>query len=133
MAAKRKITIKRKPKEAVEVKEEVKVEEVKKTEEVEVKDEDVMEEVVKQVKRIQKDEVMWTVWWTAITKPKWRIKFEAQMWAYPMYLVPEDIKRYLKSKGLTTECYKKSKEWLEKRHVDMEIVERLKKFLTERN
>lgn len=121
MAAKRKITINRKPKE--EVKEEVKV----------VEEETVMEEVVKEVKKIQEKEVMGTVWGTAITKPKWRIVFEAQMWAYPMYKVPEEIRKYLIKKGLTTEVYKKDKEWLEKHHVDMEMVQKLKDFLTRRD
>lgn len=121
MPAKRKITIKRKPK----------VEEPK----VEIKEEEeVMEEVVKEVKRIQNDEnVMGTVGGTAITKPKWRIVFEAQMWAYPMYKVPEEIRKYLVKKWLTTEVYKKSKEWLEKHHVDLEMVEKLKEFLTRRD
>jgi hypothetical protein len=33
---------------------------------------------------------------------------------------------------LTTEVYKKSKEWLEKHNVDLKMVEKLKDFLTER-
>lgn len=120
MPAKRKIVIKKKPK----------VEEPK----VEIKEEDeVMEEVVEEVKKIQEREVLGTIWWTEITKPKWRIVFEAQMWAYPMYMVPEEIRKYLQKKGLTTEVYKKSKEWLEKHHVDLEMVEKLKEFLTRRD
>lgn len=133
MATKRKITINRKPKETKEVEEVKEIKEVKKVEEVdEVDEEDVMEEVKKQVKKIQKQEILWTIGWTAITKPKWRIVFEAQMWAYPMYKIPVEIRRYLKNKWLTTEVYKKSKEWLEKHHVDMKMVEKLKEFLTSR-
>ena len=128
--AKRKITINRKPK-AVEEVEEVKVEVEKVEPEVNV--EEVMEEVKEEVKKIQKREVMWTIWGTEITKPKWRIVFEAQMWAYPMYRLPDEIRKYLVKKGLTTEVYKKNKEWLEKHHVDLEMVQKLKDFLTARD
>ena len=132
MPAKRKITINRKPKvENVEEVEEVKVELEKVEPEVNV--EEVMEEVKEEVKKIQKREVMWTIWGTEITKPKWRIVFEAQMWAYPMYRLPEEIRKYLVKKGLTTEVWKKNKEWLEKHHVDLEMVQKLKDFLTTRD
>ena len=136
MATKRKITINRKPKATVE---EVKIE-VEKVEpeteqevEPEVNVEEVMEEVKEEVKKIQQRDVMGTIWGTEITKPKWRIVFEAQMWAYPMYRLPEEIRKYLVKKGLTTEVYKKSKEWLEKHHVDLEMVQKLKDFLTRRD
>jgi hypothetical protein len=44
-------------------------------------------------------------------------------------MLPEDIRNYLIKKGLTTSVWQKSKEWLEKHNVDMEMVEKLKKFL----
>jgi hypothetical protein len=47
-------------------------------------------------------------------------------------MLPEELRRWLMSNGLTTDVYKKDKEWLEKNNVDMEMVEKLKKFLTER-
>jgi hypothetical protein len=47
-------------------------------------------------------------------------------------MLPEEIRRYLISHGLTSEVYKKDKEWLEKHNVDLEMVEKLKKFLTEK-
>lgn len=128
--AKRKITINRKPKAVKEV-EEVKIEVEKVEPEVNV--EEVMEEVKEEVKKIQQRDVMGTIGWTEITKPKWRIVFEAQMWAYPMYRLPEEIRKYLVKKGLTTEVYKKDKEWLEKHHVDLEMVQKLKEFLTRRD
>lgn len=131
--AKRKITINRKPKAVKEVEkvEEVKIELEKVEPEMDV--EEVMEEVKEEVKKIQKREVMWTIWGTEITKPKWRIVFEAQMWAYPMYRLPEEIRKYLVKKWLTTEVWKKDKEWLEKHHVDLEMVKKLKEFLTTRD
>ena len=49
-----------------------------------------------------------------------------------MFMVPAEIRNYLTKKGLTTDVWKKDKEWLEKHNVDMEIVEKLKQFLTER-
>ena len=133
MATKRKITINRKPKAVKEVEkvEEVKIELEKVEPEMDV--EEVMEEVKEEVKKIQKREVMWTIWGTEITKPKWRIVFEAQMWAYPMYRLPEEIRKYLVKKWLTTEVWKKDKEWLEKHHVDLEMVKKLKEFLTTRD
>lgn len=127
--AKRKITINRKPK--AENVEEVKIEVEKVEPEVNV--EEVMEEVKEEVKKIQQRDVMGTIWGTEITKPKWRIVFEAQMWAYPMYRLPEEIRKYLVKKGLTTEVWKKDKEWLEKHHVDLEMVQKLKEFLTTRD
>lgn len=47
-------------------------------------------------------------------------------------MLPDEIRRYLINHGLTSDVYKKDKEWLEKHHVDMEMVEKLKQFLTER-
>lgn len=67
-----------------------------------------------------------------IIKPQWRIKFEAQVAPVPMFMLPEDIRRYLQSHWLSSDVFKKDKEWLEKHNVDMGMVDKLKKFLTER-
>ena len=83
-------------------------------------------------KELKKDKVLWEIWGSVVTKPKWRIVFEAQVAPFPMFKLPEDLRRYLISKGLTTDVYKMDKEWLEKHNVDMEMVEKLKKFLTEK-
>ena len=69
---------------------------------------------------------------SVITKPQGRIKFEAQVAPVPMFLLPADIRSYLQSHGFSSDLYKKDKEWLEKHNVDMEMVDKLKKFLTER-
>ena len=82
--------------------------------------------------KYKKSKVIWDIGWTKVEKPVWRIKFEAQVAPYPLFMLPEDIRRYLISHGLTSDVYKKDKEWLEKHNVDMEIVEKLKQFLTER-
>ena len=132
MAAKKKITINRKPKKVEKV-EEVKVEEV--IEEVEKPVETVVEEEINpgQVVGMTKSatKAYGTIWGTTVVKPKGRIVFEAQAAPYPMFKLPQDIQKYLISHGLTTEVYKKDKEWLEKHNVNMEIVQRLKEFITE--
>ena len=82
--------------------------------------------------KYKESKVIWDIGWTKVEKPMWRIKFEAQVAPYPLFMLPEDIRKYLVNHWLTSEVYKKDKEWLEKHHVDMEIVEKLKQFLTER-
>ena len=67
-----------------------------------------------------------------VVKPVWRIKFEAQVAPVPMFMLPVEIRKYLQSHWLSSDVFKKDKEWLEKHNVDMEMIERLKKFLTER-
>ena len=83
-------------------------------------------------RELKKEKIIWTVGSSIVTKPKWRIVFEAQTAPFPMFKLPADIRDYLQSKWLTTEVYKKSKEWLEKHNVDLKMVEKLKDFLTER-
>lgn len=80
----------------------------------------------------QAQKVIGDVGGSVIAKPQWRIKFEAQVAPFPMFLLPEHIRKYLVRNGFTSELYKKDKEWLEKHNVDMDIVNDLKKFLTER-
>lgn len=87
----------------------------------------VQSEIEKQAQNIIGD-----VGGSKIVKPVWRIKFEAQVAPVPMFMLPEDIRRYLQSHWLSSDVFKKDKEWLEKHNVDMEMVEKLKKFLTER-
>ena len=87
------------------------------------------EEIVEPKK--SSDEVIGTIWGAKVSKPKGRIKFEAQVAPYPMFKLPADIRQYLINHWLTTDVYKKDKEWLEKHNVDMKMVEKLKQFLTE--
>ena len=84
-------------------------------------------EVEKQAQKIIGD-----VGGSVITKPQGRIKFEAQVAPVPMFMLPVDIRKYLQSHGFSSDLYKKDKERLEKHNVDMEMVDKLKKFLTER-
>lgn len=67
---------------------------------------------------------------TVVRQPKWRIRFEAQVAPVPMFKMPPEIRRYLVSHWLTTDVYKRDKEWLEKHNVDPVMVKKLKDFLT---
>jgi len=80
----------------------------------------------------KESQVIWDIGWTKVEKSVWRIKFEAQVAPYPIFMLPEHIRKYLIRNGFTSNIYLKDKEWLEKHNVDMNIVEDLKKFLTER-
>lgn len=80
----------------------------------------------------EKSKVIWSIGWTEVKQAQGRIRFEAQVAPYPMFMLPEELRRWLMSNGLTSDVYNKDKEWLEKHNVDMEMVEKLKKFLTER-
>lgn len=132
MAAKRKISFKKK---AV-VKPEVIEEENTVTTDIEneiIDDEPEAWTVFKDEEEIfvKKQKITWTIGWTNVVKPQWRIRFEAQVAPYPMFKLPEHLRRYLQSHGLNTNVWRQDKERLEKHNVDIKIVEELKKFLTE--
>jgi len=150
MPAKRKITINRKVKEvekAPEIDEKIaEIEEnpVSFVEENEISDaeipsgtivheeEEIFLKKTTKGTKFKKSKVIWDIGWTKVEKPVWRIKFEAQVAPYPLFMLPEEIRKYLVRNGFTSSIYLKDKERLEKHHVDMEIVEKLKQFLTER-
>jgi len=143
MPAKRKITIKKKVKE-VEKTPEIEENTVSTVVENEINDDEIpsgtiiheeQEIFLKKSKnwtKFKKGKVIWDIGWTNVQKSVWRIKFEAQVAPYPIFMLPEHIRKYLIRNGFTSNIYLKSKEWLEKHNVDMEIVEELKQFLTER-
>ena len=80
----------------------------------------------------QAQKIIWDVGGSVISKPQGRIRFEAQVAPIPMFMLPADIRIYLQSHWLSSDVYKRDKEWLEKHNVDMDMVDKLKKFLTER-
>ena len=82
--------------------------------------------------KISTEGLIWDVWGSSVIKPKGRIVFEAQVAPVPMFKMPKEIREYLTNNGFTTDVWKKDKEWLEKHNVDMEMIEKLKKFLTEK-
>lgn len=140
MAAKRKIAFKKKETiESVEnevVETPVVEEETIGTTVVENEINDIIDAELNNVKEEEKkvskksDKVIWTVGDTVVTKPKGRIVFEAQVAPVPMFKIPADIRQYLMNNGFTTDVYKKDKEWLDAHNVDMEMIDRLKDFLT---
>ena len=76
------------------------------------------------------DSIIWNVWNTVVAKPKGRIAFEAQVAPVPLFRLPADIRQYLINNGFSSDVYKKDKERLEKHNADMEMINRLKDFLT---
>lgn len=139
MPAKRKITINRKKKEPIN--------EVNEVEEKVVSLEEAIEEITWEdpvttaIESIEKEEpvvfkpqLKWEIvgskWRTTVQPPKWRIMFEAQVAPVPLFKLPDEIRRYLESNWLPTTIWQRNKEKLEKRHVDMKMVEKLKAFLS---
>lgn len=76
------------------------------------------------------DKIIWNIWNTVVAKPKGRIAFEAQVAPVPLFRLPADIRQYLINNGFSSDVYKKDKERLEKHNADMEMINRLKDFLT---
>lgn len=143
----KKITINRKKKPIEEIKE-VEVKEVTLEEAIDEisKEEPVIEEetpvttvvennisnvdVIGMTKSQVKWEIVWINWKTIVQQPRWRIKFEAQVANVPLFKLPDDIRRYLVSNWLPTSVWKWDKERLEKKKVDMNMVNKLKEFLS---
>lgn len=128
---KKKITISRKPKpveEVIEAKPEVVEEETPVTTVVE---EEIMTVAEPKANNVPvRWEIVWNGMTTSVVAPRWRIRFEAQVAAVPMFKLPPDIRQYLINKWFGTNVWKKDKERLEKHWADMEMIEKLKKFLT---
>lgn len=87
----------------------------------------------KKVMKSHKINEMWNVWGSVVVKPKGRIAFEAQVAPVPLFKIPAEIRQYLINNGFSTDVYKKDKEWLEKHGADMEMIAKLKEFLTNMN
>ena len=139
MPAKRKITLNRKKKEPVNEVEEKVVSLEEAIEEITWEENPITtaiesiereEEPVVFSKTQLKGEIVGSKWRTTVQPPKWRIMFEAQVAPVPMFRLPDEIRRYLESNWLPTTIWKWDKEKLEKRHVDMKMVEKLKAFLS---
>lgn len=122
MASKKKIVFKKKE----EIKPEVIEEENAVSTVIENEIKDVEEPKVEK----SSDRIIWNIWNTVVAKPKGKIVFEAQVAPVPLFKLPADIRQYLINNGFSSDVYKKDKEWLEKHNADMEMINRLKDFLT---
>lgn len=82
-------------------------------------------------KKKVKNDVVWTVWWTSVhMQPRW-IRFQKFDAPVPMFMIQdEELRSYLVTKGFWTNVYQKDKEWLESHWADMEMIERLKRYVT---
>lgn len=125
------MSTKKKATEVAEVKEEVtkaaETEEAK-AEEVAPKATEVAEEPKKEEPRV----IGSLKWGSEVHQKNGHLKIKAIRWPISKRELPEDIRRWLTNKGYGTNIYLKSKEELERRNVDLKMVDKLKKFISER-
>lgn len=77
------------------------------------------------------NDVVWTVWWTSVHMQARWIRFQKFDAPVPMFMIQdEELRSYLVTKGFWTNVYQKDKEWLESHWADMEMIERLKRYVT---
>lgn len=128
-------------KEEVEVTPEVELEEVKPEEEVKPKadaittpkeeEEDISEEELdKEIKEVEEMMVIGKVRKPVYQKSSF-IKTKVLKTPLCLYELPDDIRKYLTNKGWWTNVYLKGEEWLVKHNADMNMIEKLKKFISE--
>lgn len=124
---------------------------VEKVEEIEVKNEEnvgttvveneINNEIENELKNVQAEtkkepkwkanDVVWTVWWTQVHMQARWIRFQKFDAPVPMFMIQdEELRSYLVTKGFWTNVYQKDKEWLESHWADMEMIERLKRYVT---
>lgn len=82
-------------------------------------------------KKKAKSDVVWTIWWTNVHMQARWIRFQKFDAPVPMFMIKDDeLRNYLVTKGFWTNVYQKDKEWLESHWADMEMIERLKRYVT---
>lgn len=102
-----------------------KKEEVKITPEVVEEAPEVIEE-----EPVKKSDVIWRIKGGKEVHQKGFIRVKAVRWPISKSKLPADIQKWLTNKGYGTNIYLRSKEELEKRHVDLEMVQKLKDFIS---
>lgn len=125
------MSTKKKATEVAEVKEEV----TKAVEAEEVKAEEVAPEATEVAEEPKKEEprVIGSLkWGSEVHQKNGHLRIKAIRWPISKRELPEDIRRWLTNKGYGTNIYLKSKEELERRNVDLKMVDKLKKFISER-
>lgn len=82
-------------------------------------------------KKNVKSDVVWTVGWTNVHMQARWIRFQKFNAPVPMFMIKdEELRNYLVTKGFWTNVYQEDKEWLESHGADMEMIERLKRYVT---
>ena len=97
----------------------------------EKKEEKTPEPTIAPVEEKTPSNVLWTIWGSVVKKPIRWITFEAKVAPVPMFKLPEHLQKYLINKWFGTNVWKRDKEWLEKHWADMEMIEELKRFLSQ--
>lgn len=116
-----------KPVKKAEVKPEVIEEETPVTTEVENV---IIDDKEPEVSKSSKD-VVGDVGWTSLHMQPRGIRFQKFDAPVPLCMIKDvELKRYLVNNWFGTNVYQKDKEWLEKHHADMKMIERLKKYVT---
>ena len=111
-----------------EVEEETPIEEVK-VEIEEVKEE--IPDIDKELEKVEeKMEMIGKVRSPVFQKSSF-IKTKAYNSPVPLYEIPEDIRKYLINMWFGTNVYEKGEERLIRHNADMEMIEKLKKFISE--
>lgn len=95
----------------------------------EVKDVVAVEEVKEEPKE-EKDDVIGQLKGGKQVHQGGFLKFKAVRWPVDKSKLPEDIQKWLTNKGYGTNIYLRSKEELEKKHVDLDMVQKLKDFIS---
>lgn len=88
-----------------------------------------IKEVEKQMEKLQ-DEIG-KANWNPVHQQQWFIRTVSLKSPIPMYQLPEDIQQYLKNMCFWTNVYLMDKERLEKHWADMEMIAKLKKYISE--
>lgn len=125
------MSTKKKATEVAEVKEEV----TEAVESEEVKAEEVAPEATEVAEEPKKEEprVIGSLkWGSEVHQKNGHLRIKAIRWPISKRELPEDIRKWLTNKGYGTNIYLKSKEELERRNVDLKMVDKLKKFISER-
>lgn len=89
----------------------------------------IKEELQKEEKK-EKSDVIWGLKGGKKVHQKGFLKIKAVRWPIDKRNLPEDIRKWLTNKGYGTNIYLRSKEELERRHVDLDMVEKLKEFIS---
>lgn len=89
------------------------------------------DQIDKEIKKVEeKMEVLGKVKSPVFQKSSF-IKTKAYNTPVCLYELPEDIRTYLTNMWWWTNVYEKGEEWLVRHGADMEIIEKLKKFISE--